>query len=127
MNKLANYMDNSKTLLKKATSTIRNEMFLKLEVEELFTNNSVIPRGEVVRRYDPKIHEACKHPPMHVIYDSLDQGGIKNPDEIRKAIRETSAQAYILGDPLAFNVPDSGGDVLVLNFPIVFYKLRKGP
>jgi len=117
-------MDKYDTLVKKASSSIRDKMLLELGVEEFVTKGSVIFDKEPPREYNPKIHESCEHVPIHIIYDELDGGEIKNINDIKESVKRSKAKGYILGPPICFNVPDSGGDILVANFPTNFYKLR---
>lgn len=118
-------MNNKSTkVLKKATSAIRNRMFLDFGIVELVTGGSIKYQGEIVQEYHPNIHEACEHAPTFITYDDLGDGEIKNIEYIRQIVKKIGARAYVVGEPMCFNAPDSGGDVLVANFPLNFYRFK---
>ena len=117
-------MEEHNAVFRKANSVIRNRLFLELELEELVTKGSFMVIGEVVKKYTPKVYEACQHSPMQIIYDEL-ENQIENIDEIKKVIKSTKAKGYILGEPVCSDyISEDEEEFFVANFPINFYKLR---
>lgn len=114
----------------KANLAFRNEMFLNLRLIELTTNDSTGPEylteidEDTLQMYDSRIHEACEHVPISVVYDD-EQEKIDNLREVKRVVEITNAEAYTKGTPIHAIPHNEGTQDLVACFPVQFYRFKR--
>jgi len=107
---------------------VKRTLEIEFGLKELMASDSfafgLVDATDTVIKYDPDKHAACDSPPVHAFFDGLDDGAVKNLDEIRGMVKRYEGSHYMMGAPQCFNAPDSGGDVMAAVFPVNLYKER---